>query len=582
MSKRHSFDQIQTDRMEGVGEASDVGRSRDLDTTLVPLPTLREVLSFPVVARGLPEILAGENHLGRPIRWVHVSDSMSVASLLDGGELLLSTGGRWDTSGDSPDRYIRSLVQAGAVGLMLETVRHHEEAPPAMVRACRAHDFPLVRLRREVKFVSVTEQVHRRILSDQTEALRARAELHTLFTGLSLRGSPAPYILQQLGDLLGSPVILEDLSHRVVALGGPGVSEDTLLENWELRSRNAHRRVAQESHSPRTNTYAVEANRIPGASSHTLGESSDEWLIVPVEARGTRWGYLIALPGNEHPAGRSTVLEQGAVALALSRLSDKEDDEWLRRGQQDLLHSLMGGRYSTEGAVRERFEAAGIPLRGRVLVGMAIRAEPTPQNIRFALRAADASGAVAVAGGHPNGHNPQLMLALSISSAVSIDELGSLLLKTFTVETGLARLEAAIGAESRRITGLLVSLEEAAELLRSRNDVRERGITLYRSDNRPLLRLVTALGSDPRLHSHAEQLLKPLIEYDLTHGGDLLSVLGSYVQHPGNRTRAAAKSHLSRSVFYQRIDLIEDLLGMSLDDGEVVSALHTALLVRGK
>jgi purine catabolism regulator len=33
-------------------------------------------------------------------------------------------------------------------------------------------------------------------------------------------------------------------------------------------------------------------------------------------------------------------------------------------------------------------------------------------------------------------------------------------------------------------------------------------------------------------------------------------------------------------VFYQRIALIEDLLGVSLDDGEVVSALHTAILAR--
>jgi purine catabolism regulator len=50
--------------------------------------------------------------------------------------------------------------------------------------------------------------------------------------------------------------------------------------------------------------------------------------------------------------------------------------------------------------------------------------------------------------------------------------------------------------------------------------------------------------------------------------------------HPGNRTAAAAASHLSRSVFYQRIALIEDMLDVDLDRGDIQTALHLALLVR--
>ena len=57
-------------------------------------------------------------------------------------------------------------------------------------------------------------------------------------------------------------------------------------------------------------------------------------------------------------------------------------------------------------------------------------------------------------------------------------------------------------------------------------------------------------------------------------------MLGAVVAHPGNRTAAAAASHLSRSVFYQRLALIGDLLGADLDDGETLTGLHLALLVR--
>src|SRR5699024_9918501 len=86
------------------------------------------------------------------------------------------------------------------------------------------------------------------------------------------------------------------------------------------------------------------------------------------------------------------------------------------------------------------------------------------------------------------------------------------------------------------------------------------------------------LSDDHRLQEHSERMLAPLIRYDDQAGGDLVRVLRAVVAHPGNRTAAAAASHLSRSVFYQRLTLIADLLRADLDDGETLAALHLALL----
>ena len=76
----------------------------------------------------------------------------------------------------------------------------------------------LVVLHREVKFVTLTEAVHSRIIAGQTDALRARDEVRERFTALVLRGSPADFIVHQLAQTLGAPVILENLGAR----GGRG------------------------------------------------------------------------------------------------------------------------------------------------------------------------------------------------------------------------------------------------------------------------------------------------------------------------------------------------------------------------
>jgi len=137
-----------------------------------------------------------------------------------------------------------------------------------------------------------------------------------------------------------------------------------------------------------------------------------------------------------------------------------------------------------------------------------------------------------------------------------------------------------IGAAVDDVDGLLGSVQEAIDLARAARLRGVRGLVLRRVDDRPLMRLVTSLRDDHRLLRHSERMLAPLIEYDLARGGDLLHVLGAMLAHPGNRTAAASASHLSRSVFYQRLALIGDLLGIDLDDGEALTALHLALLVR--
>ena len=94
---------------------------------------------------------------------------------------------------------------------------HYRYVPAVVEAAAREHGLALVALHREVKFVTLTEAVHSRIISEQTAALRARDEVRERFTALSLRGSPADFIVHQLAQTLGAAVVLENLAHEVVA-----------------------------------------------------------------------------------------------------------------------------------------------------------------------------------------------------------------------------------------------------------------------------------------------------------------------------------------------------------------------------
>ena len=525
------------------------------------LPTVREVLGLEAVAHGVPEVLVGDGALEARVRWMHASDSAGVARLLNGGELLLSTGSLWPTAPDDLRRFVDDLADTGLAGIVLELGTHHREAPAAVVDAAAARGLALIVLHREVKFVALTEAVHRRIITGQTDALRARDEVRERFTALALRGSPADFIVHQLAQTLGAPIVLENLAHEVVAAEVPLAMEEELFTEWELRSRTAHRRDEQRR-------------------DRAAAPAADDWLIVPVEARGIRWGHLIALPGPEHPAGRTAVLEQGAIALAVGRLADGESDEWARISRRRLIDGLLAGRFAGAGGAAARLGAAGLPLRGARLYGIVVSGAP------IVGERADAAARTlrgrALAGSAPEGiAAPAAAMLVSLPSDVVFDDEAVLAFTRAVVDPAdVERVTVSVGRAADDVDSALSSLHEAVDLARGRRRRTGRGPYLRRAENRPLVQLVTALRDDHRVLEHGERMLAPLIAYDLSRSGDLLDVLEAMLAHPGNRTAAASASHLSRSVFYQRIALIEELLGADLDDGETQTALHLALLVR--
>ena len=537
------------------------------------LPTVADALEVASLQAGIPEVLAGSVDV--PVRWVHVSDSERVAALLDGGELLLTTGAGWPGGADALTRLADELADAGLAGIVLELGTRFAVVPPALVAACRARELALVTLDREVKFVTVTEEVHRRIIAGQVEALQERQRLHELFTGLSLRGAPVEIVVRETARALGAPVVLEDLAHELVFADTAHRPEAEVLASWTSRSRRL----------------------------------DPEWTRVPVAARGTRWGELVALPGPPHPAGRATVLEQAATALALSRLADGEG-AWSRLRAEGLIAAVLGERYTTVADIEARLEASGFPLRGRALhvaVGRRETTTATRDDRHTMGRSAHGSGenprrsaqAVQIVT-DPLGRSADPGGRGTIPAgrgAVPAGRAGGGDVRTLSADIGEERiLLVSLPAGSRIPESLLAELGSGAvgdpcastgELLAAIPVVRRLARQaapgeLLRVADRPLARLAAELSGDHRLQEHSARLLAPLIRHDDATDGDLLRVLRAIVAHPGNRTAAAAASHLSRSVFYQRLDLIADLLGADLDDGETLSALHLALLAHGR
>ncbi len=167
------------------------------------LPSLREILALPAFAGA--ELLTGRSRLDDPVTWVHVSELLDAWRFLSGGELLVSTGLELArVMPEERESYLRSLVEAGAQGLVLELVQWLSEVPDDMLQSARLMEFPLVVFHEEVRFADLTKAAHQRILGRQAPS-QEEPMLDALLDSLIETERSAHFIEGQLGPILALP-----------------------------------------------------------------------------------------------------------------------------------------------------------------------------------------------------------------------------------------------------------------------------------------------------------------------------------------------------------------------------------------
>jgi PucR family transcriptional regulator, purine catabolism regulatory protein len=541
------------------------------------LPTVAEILALDPVRRGAPSVVAAADGLGAPVRWVHVIELAEAAHLLRGGELVLSTGIALPADPAGLIRYVADLASVGVSALAVELgSRYARSLPGALVSAAAQHRLPLIVLQRETQFIEITEAVHARIIDAQLEELRASERLHQVFTDLAVSGAPAGEVVRQAAVLSGRPVILENLTHQVLACEAAGQDTARLLAGFAGRSR------------------AV------APAGRTGYDPASGWLVTAVGARGEDWGRLIVARGSAPEPRDVALVERAATTLALGRLLDHQQESLERQAHRTILGAFLGHGYADHADAEARARALGVPVAGRRLLPAVIRLGRGPHGATGTGGTAGAGGAAGLAA-----HARGLQVADAVAAACrscrvpalvgSLDDtrVGALLVlpPRSAPDTVLGRLAAQLRKRlgAGDVIGAGSVVDSVADVQRSfveADQVAEvaarggAGLPFYRLPDLRLRGLLHLLRDDPRVQAFAERELGPLLRRDDAAGGQLLTALTAYLEAGGNKAAAARRAHLARPTLYERLRQIEDVLGVSLDSPQSRTSLHVAVLAQ--
>jgi purine catabolism regulator len=325
------------------------------------------------------------------------------------------------------------------------------------------------------------------------------------------------------------------------------------------------------------------------------------WLVTTVGARGEDWGRLFLVAGAPPTPEDTMLVERAATTLALGRLLTRQAESLERQAHRTLISAIIEQADADPAEAEARARAMGVPVTGRQLVAAVVRIPDSGPGL--SAHAAVLGVAEAVADACRDARVPALVgslddvragALLSLPEHADADEALTALSARLTARLAarpftdrLGRAGERLGGPAALVIGTGPTETALRDVRRSFLDAREvADVAIRHPDGRPYYRLpdlrlrglLHLLRDDPRVQAFAERELGPLLSYDAAHGSHLMADLAAYLEAGGNKAEAAARAHLARPTFYQRLHLIERILGVSLAEPESRASLHVALL----
>ncbi|HEX6737105.1 MAG TPA: helix-turn-helix domain-containing protein [Vicinamibacteria bacterium] len=526
------------------------------------MPTVEELLREALPAGAA--IRGGATGLGREVAWVaRLRGHAPAFAHLQAGDLAIVPVAALQALDERLTlcRVLEQLAEARVAAVALIG-----DADPDAVAAAGRLATPLLALPAQTPAEPLELALQRWLLHRRAEAYRQGQALQRQFTELALAGGGMPALVERVTRLTGKPALLHDARWRLrLERHPPGDCPASAIPAGEVRDALA------------ASAGAVEAWARPAEAGVAYFELPDLGLVRLVAPVGDGRGAgaylsLLTRPRELTERDRATVLAAaGACAIELVREHARAATREELRG--DLIESLLHGDFASEEALHGRARRLGHDL---ALPHAALALRPPAR--------ASAHDFARVVKGLTKDRPPVLraqgdrVLALvPLGPDHPLDGAPPAPARAWhrALEAKLGPISVGLGGPGAGAAGLGRALTEAAQALAMGERLFGPG-RLTAFGDLSLFRLLLS-GDVAELRRFHEAALGALLAYDRAHNTELVPTLEAYFASRCSPQAAAERLHLHRNSLLYRLQRIEAVAGVDLDDPETRLQLHLAL-----
>ncbi|MEH7380712.1 PucR family transcriptional regulator ligand-binding domain-containing protein [Bacillus sp. JJ1533] len=496
------------------------------------------------------KVIAGKEGLGRQVKWVHVVEVTNIRNLLNGNELILSTGVAWRDNQEKLISVIEQLIDSHAAGICIELGIYTSSIPPEIIDIANKSQFPIILFLKEVPFVEITQDIHGLLINRQYQMITNLENYSQALNKRLLSIDHYVDILKFIRNYLQVQVIIHFNNNEYQFI--PEATEQKRLHLLELFQ-------SEDS------TY-VAKNTI-----YLLGDRYAELVIISEERELTEFDHLI--------------LDRTATALAQLFLRNLYVEEKQRVEATEWINDWLEGEQSEE-SINE-YLALTTTRKPKGAVVCICKIEPIDEYstsdltyFKMFLRSIF----------EQQGFTLFVAEKRNTIVLIMMNERNTMTWK-MRVQEGIRRV---VNSELQRKTnktqpvfGIGRFVEELADVHKSYQTALETiriqnrlsiPAQSYFYDDLHIFRLISLLHRHIDLQEVVLEYLEPVIAYDKKNNGKLMETLKTYLSCNGSKQETAKRLFIVRQTLYHRIQKLEKLLGSDFMNHEKRLAIEFMIL----
>lgn len=493
-------------------------------------------------------VIAGEKGLHRIVRWSHIVEVEDFESLVNGGEIILTTGAGLKLGAHTQHTFVKKLIEHQTAGLFIELGTHLNEVPPLVLELANKYDFPIIVFNEIVKFVDITQDLHTTIINKHYERLAKLDELSKKFSEYSLGSNGILKILQELHDFFKQNTFF--------------ISNN--LKPFYFPSSNKEAEIVLRTYLNQKSEPYTEQQHI------TVNDQS--FALMPVTGLGQIWGYLCLQVqdtiSDEFPF---LLLDRAAVAITQILLRNRTIEERKQNLEVEFVRNLLRGESYDQQEAKNYLPAPNPNLYYRIVIIETNVAETSLDEdsweeiklqrtmmVRslferygfFPAIAAGRSKVLVIASFIALENEENVARFTQIINAIK-EIKGSSVLNGEHCTFGVSMIY-------QQIDDAKIGYVEATEVIK----LYETTITkTHFYENLGIYRLLPLLDESTQLQRYVDDYLTPIIDHDLKTGNDLLTTLTVFLACGGVIKTASDQLFIVRQTLYHRLERLKTILG---------------------
>lgn len=516
--------------------------------------TVQEVLERPSFQHAY--IAAGKLGLGRLVRWVHIIEVIQFEQLLQGGEMILTTGAAFKNDTESFMTYLDQLIHRNVTCLCIEMGHYISSVPQAWMDAAEAHDFPLIIFPEAVRFIDITQDIHAHIINQHHKALQDLEKISREFHRMTLSSQGVTHVLELLQSSTKGQVIYTPVDAQPKSMPPLGKRESAQWLAF-LESRSAE-----------------SGNEASGSGPYVEEAEGQTVIVQPVGAMGKTWAHILLVLDRKPQEYEYLILDSASLSIAQDLLRKRYMEERKLYSQtlwvDDLLHMRIHDEEQIKVLIGAEFKRLNALAYQVILIEFEQEHEEELATEDDGIESAGlhlSLAARAIFEGqlfHPLitlKHNRLVVVAFDKAPKKPAKERLQRVFASLqgTKDTEGIRLKIGIGQPNQSFLQAHRSYQEALQALSLTVILQQKSVMFY--DELGVFELLFHIADKGILASFIRAYLGPIIDHDSLKGSELLRTLKVYLDHDGSKQIAAQQLFIVRQSLYYRLDKIEELLG---------------------